>query len=105
LHGNDLGFFFHTTEKAPGLNEPGVTEAVEDQVFKTFMAFAGTGDPNNETIPELLPSAPGKVNTIFFREKPEVRVNFDDELNAILSEAFIDEQEEFMRNAISGRLG
>ncbi len=105
LHGNDLGFFFHTTEKAPGLNEPGVTEAVEDQVFKTFMAFARTGDPNNETIPELLPSAPGKVNTIFFRKEPEVRVNFDDSLNAALSDAFLDEQEEFMRNAISGRLG
>jgi len=105
LHGNDLGFFFHTTEKAPGLNEPGVTEEFENQVFSTFMAFAKTGDPNNSTIPHVDPCADGKINTLFFRTDPYVRTNFDDNLNGTLSDEFLDKQEEFMMNVMSGRMG
>ena len=105
LHGNDLGFVFHTTDRAPALQEPGVTEKVQEMVFSTVMAFVRTGNPNNSSIPDWKPSKPGEMNNMIFDLHPGVRVNHDRELNARLTEALLRKEEHFMYEAVSGRLG
>lgn len=104
LHGNDLGFIFHTTEKAPALKDPGTTEKVEDQVFWSVIAFAKTGNPNHEGLPQWEPSRPDALNTMMFGKYPEVRVNFDIELNNWMAENLLAVQEKEMMNAVAGRL-
>ena len=91
-HGNDLGFIFHTTDWAPGLQEPGVTEKVESEFFNAAISFARTGDPNHAGIPQWDASAPDQMNTLVFNKNTGVRVNYDQELNALLSEIKLPKQ-------------
>ena len=91
-HGNDLGFIFHTTDRAPGLQEPGVTEKVESEFFNAAISFARTGDPNHAGIPQWDASAPDQMNTLVFNKNTGVRVNYDQELNALLSEIKLPKQ-------------
>ena len=104
LHGNDLGFIFHTTGKAPALQEPGITEKVEDQVFRSVIAFARTGNPNHEGLPQWDPSSPDAQYTMLFGKCPEVRMNFDVELNNWMAENLLADQVQEMMNAVAGRL-
>ena len=92
LHGNDLGFVFHTTDRAPALQEPGVTEEVEKQVFETVIAFARTGNPNHEGLPEWPASTPSEMNTMIFGKETALRVNHDTELNAAMAGRFLEKQ-------------
>ena len=85
-HGNDLPFIFHTADKAPGLQEPGVTEKMTDEFFGAVMAFVRTGNPNHPGIPEWKPSKPDELNTMVFDKNTHVRTNFDLELIAELTE-------------------
>ena len=85
-HGNDLPFIFHTADKAPGLQEPGVTEKMMDEFFGAVMAFVRTGNPNHPGIPEWKPSKPDELNTMVFDKNTHVRTNFDLELIAELTE-------------------
>ena len=91
-HGNDLGFIFHTTDRAPGLQEPGVTEKVESEFFNAAISFARTGDPNHAGIPQWDASSPDQMNTLVFNKNTGVRVNYDQELNALLSEIRLPKQ-------------
>lgn len=100
-HGNDLGFVFHTTDRAPGLQEPGVTEKIEKQIFQTVMTFIRTGDPNNSGIPEWRPSKPGQMHTMIFGKEAEVRDNYDQQLNALLVEKKLKKQLEFLYTSVA----
>ncbi|MBQ6551972.1 MAG: carboxylesterase/lipase family protein [Lachnospiraceae bacterium] len=91
-HGNDLGFIFHTTDRAPGLQEPGVTEKAEAEFFNAAMAFARTGDPNHGGIPRWEPSKPDRMNTLVLNKNTCIRVNYDQKLNALLSEVKLPKQ-------------
>ena len=85
-HGNDLAFIFHTADKAPGVQEPGVTEKMLDEFFGAVMAFVRTGNPNHPGLPEWKPSCPNELNTMVFDRDTKVRTNFDLALNALLVE-------------------
>ena len=105
LHGNDLGFVFNTTDRAPALQEPGVTEKVQKEVFDTVMAFAKTGNPNNGSIPAWEPSKPGDFKALVFGKETAVRRNFDAELNDCMAGELLEKQVQFMYDSVSGRIG
>ncbi len=86
MHGNDLSFFFHTTDRAPGVQEPGVTEKIEEEFFGAVMAFVRNGDPNHPGLPVWKPSRPDELNTMVFDRGTRVRTNFDLALNELLVE-------------------
>lgn len=78
-HCSDIPYFFHNAELVPNTQMPGV-EKLEEQIFKSVMAFAHTGDPNNDTIPEWKASTPDEEHTILFSETTKVLTNHDHEL-------------------------
>lgn len=103
LHGNDLGFVFYTADRAPALQEPGITEKVQKEIFDTVMAFAKTGDPNNDGIPTWEASKPDAFNTMVFGKETAVRTNFDGKLNDCMAGALLEKQVQFMYESVSGR--
>ena len=79
-HCSDIPFVFHNTCFTPYTTIPGVTELLEKQIFDSVIAFARTGNPNNPSIPEWKPSAPGQEHTMIFDSRTRSRVNFDHEI-------------------------
>lgn len=85
-HCSDIPFVFHNTDKVEICNIPGVTDKLEQQIFKSVMQFARSGDPNyNESI-NWKSVTPEDEPTMIFDRKCEVRHNFDDKLLALLEE-------------------
>lgn len=78
-HCSDIPYFFHNAELVPNTQMPGV-EKLEQQIFRSVMAFAYTGDPNNDTIPNWKASTPDEEHTILFSEDTKVVTNHDHEL-------------------------
>lgn len=78
-HCSDIPYFFHNAELVPNTQMPGV-EKLEEQIFRSVMAFAHTGDPNNDTIPEWKASTPDEEHTILFSGDTKVVTNHDHEL-------------------------
>lgn len=75
-HCSDIPYFFHNAELVPNTRMPGV-EKLEEQIFRSVMAFAYTGDPNNDTIPEWKASTPDEEHTILFSRDTKVATNHD----------------------------
>lgn len=75
-HCSDIPYFFHNTELVANTQMDGV-EKLEEQIFKSVMAFAHTGNPNNDTIPEWKPSTPESEYTMLFSGDTKVAVNHD----------------------------
>jgi para-nitrobenzyl esterase len=72
-HTLDIPFMFNNVDKAVALTGDG-TEArrLEDQMSSAWIAFARTGDPNNETIPHW-PAYDGETRaTMVFDSKTEI---------------------------------
>ncbi len=84
-HCSDIPYFFHNTDLVAYPQMPGV-EKLEAQIFESVMAFARTGDPNNEEIPEWKPSAPGEEHTILFGPDTKVVTNHDKELIPLVAQ-------------------
>lgn len=82
-HCSDLPFFFHNTELVPVANIQGVTDRLEEQMSGALLAFAGTGNPNHEGMPKWPVSTGEKEQTMLWKETPEVKENFDNELLAV----------------------
>ncbi|MBD5102493.1 MAG: carboxylesterase/lipase family protein [Subdoligranulum sp.] len=78
-HCSDIPYFFHNTELVPNTRMPGV-EKLEEQIFKSVMAFAHTGNPNNDAIPEWKASTPEEEHTILFSGDTKVVTNHDRKL-------------------------
>lgn len=78
-HCSDIPYFFHNAELVPNTQMPGV-EKLEEQIFRSVMAFAHTGDPNNDTIPEWKASTPEAEHTILFSGDTKTVTNHDHEL-------------------------
>lgn len=86
-HCGDIDFFFHNAELSPLHQIPGVTSALQEQIFGAFMNFVRTGDPNGEGLPEWPEYKTGEENTLLFGKESGVRVNFDRELSAKVQKA------------------
>lgn len=79
-HCADIPFFFHNTELVPVSQIPGVTERVEEEIFRSVMAFAHTKNPSNEKVGTWQACTPEVEHTMVFGEKTELRTNYDAEL-------------------------
>lgn len=75
-HCSDIPYFFHNTELVANTQMEGV-EKLEEQIFKSVMAFAHTGDPNNDSIPKWEPSTQDKERTLMFSGDTKIVVNHD----------------------------
>lgn len=88
-HCSDIPYFFHNCELVPVCQETGVVEDLEDHIFKAVMAFARTGNPNHEGIPEW-PSTDGKdeYNMLLQKEWKVVK-NHDHAIEPILAKIML----------------
>lgn len=78
-HCADIPFFFHNTDKVELANIPGISDKLEDKIFKAFMQFVYTGDPSTEELTWPKCMADDAI-TMVFDEICETRNHFDDEL-------------------------
>ena len=78
---------FHNIDKVPVANIEGVSEELQDNMFKAIIEFAKTGNPNHEGIPQWNACTPTDESTMIFDKTCEVRHNFDDEILRVLKEA------------------
>ncbi|MCR5557168.1 MAG: carboxylesterase family protein [Butyrivibrio sp.] len=87
-HCSDIPFVFHNVERVPSANIEGVSEKLEEQVFSAVMAFAKTGNPNNDKIPQWDASKENDEATFVYDTECECRHNFDHKLVQMGREAF-----------------
>ena len=78
-HCSDIGFAFHNSEILPYCYAISYRERLEKEFCQAVVSFARTGDPNHEALPEWKNSSKDSVYTMFFDEKTEARMNFDNE--------------------------
>ena len=76
-HCADIPFVFRNTEFTPYTRMEGVTELLEKQIFESVMAFARTGDPNNDAVPAWAPCTPEKETVMIFDAHTRTAVNYD----------------------------
>lgn len=86
-HCSDIPFVFHNTELVPVANIPGVSDRLEEQIFGAVMAFARTGKPECEGLPQWPASREDDEATMIFDRVCEVRHNHDDRLLKLHAEA------------------
>ena len=86
-HCSDIPFVFHNTELVPVTNIPGVSDRLEEQIFGAVMAFARTGKPEYEGLPQWPASREDDEATMIFDRVCEVRHNHDDRLLKLHAEA------------------
>ena len=85
-HCADLPFIFNNTDKVEVCNIPGVSDQLEKQIFGGLIAFAKTGCPGHEGLPEWPPVTPDTVPTMIYDQTCEVRYDYDEELHALLDD-------------------
>lgn len=86
-HCSDIPFVFHNTELVPAANIPEVSDRLQEQIFGAVMAFARTGKPEYEGLPQWPASRENDEATMIFDRVCEVRHNHDDRLLKLHAEA------------------
>ncbi|MBQ7520754.1 MAG: carboxylesterase/lipase family protein [Clostridia bacterium] len=80
-HCSDIPYVFHNIDLVEHTHRPdgdnAVAERVQEQVFDSVMAFARTGNPANDRLPDWQPCGAGCENTMVIGEACGVRQNFD----------------------------
>ena len=79
-HCCDIPYVFHNidlVEYPGGPGAEGLAEKVQEEAFRSVMAFARTGDPNNGTIPQWPASREGKEAVLVLDGNTRVLENFD----------------------------
>lgn len=83
-HCSDIPFFFRNTDKVPICNIDGVSDELEDKMFKALIQFARSGNPNCEGLPEWNPVTTEEEPTMIFDRTCHVENNFDDDLMQLM---------------------
>ncbi|MDE6815239.1 MAG: carboxylesterase family protein [Lachnospiraceae bacterium] len=83
-HADELAFVFHNAEYIGALFAGEQTWKIQDEIFYSFMAFARTGDPNNEKITPWKRVTPQERNCFVFSKTPGNRVSHDEELMELI---------------------
>ena len=78
-HCCDIPYIFHNCDITPMTQQEGV-DKLEAEIFGAAIAFARTGDPNCDAIPNWPCSKPDAEYTMFYQNEPVVRKNHDHEL-------------------------
>ena len=86
-HCSEIPFVFHNVDKVPICNIPDVTDKLEEQIFKAWISFAKSGNPNHPGLPEWPACKPGDEATMIFDRNSEVKHNYDNELIALHKKA------------------
>ena len=84
-HADELAFVFHNVEYIGSQFAGEQTYIMQDQIFNSFMAFARTGNPNNDKIPAWKAVTPDEHNCFVFSKAPGNRVAHDEELMEIVA--------------------
>ncbi len=79
-HCADIPFVFHNTEHVPGVQQAGMTERLEQELFESVLAFARKGDPGHGGIPPWPAVTPSEEHTMVFGSPTELKCNHDTEL-------------------------
>jgi carboxylesterase type B len=85
-HCADIPFFFHNTDKVEICNMPGVSDRLEENIFRAVINFADNGDPNHSGLPHWPAVTPEVEPTMLFDADCTVRENYDDDLLALIEE-------------------
>ena len=86
-HCSDIAFFFHNTDKVEVANLEGVSDKLEEQIFRAVISFAQAGNPNHPGLPEWPAVTAGEEPTMIYDRECKVLNNYDDELMKTLHEA------------------
>ena len=93
-HCCDIPYVFHNVDLVEYPHGPqeeeGLSERVQEEVFRTVMAFAKTGNPENEVIPPWPASGNGKESVLILDQHTRVLENHDHALMKAL-EKYSDE--------------
>ena len=84
-HCSDIPYFFANCELLPAYQRD-VDKKIEDEIFRRFMAFMRTGNPNTETYGGWLPCGGEEENTALLGENTKFVKNHDHELISKLIE-------------------
>ena len=82
-HCCDIPYVFHNIDLVEYPWGPGTektAEKVQEEAFRSVMAFAASGNPNNETVPAWPASRPGSENVLVLDGNTRVLENYDHEL-------------------------
>lgn len=84
-HCSDIPFFFNNTDKVEICAIPGGSAVLEKQIFGALIAFARTGEPGHDGLPEW-PAVTAEIEpTMIFDRQCEVRNNYDDALYTLIN--------------------
>ena len=98
-HGAELNFCFNTLHLA-GRDLPNPSESdllLADRMAQSWANFAHTGDPNVDGLPQWHPYSEQNGECFIFSPEPEVRHNFDRELQQLINSHCFKKLEEFYR--------
>ncbi len=79
-HCSEIPFVFRNTELVPICNKPGVSDALEESMFRAWISFAQSGDPNHKELPEWPACEPESEVVMIFDEVCKAKVNYDHDL-------------------------
>ena len=79
-HCSDIPFVFHNTDKVLICNVPGVSDDLENKMFRAWTNFAKFGDPNDPSLPVWPACKPGDTATMVLDRECRLEHNFDKEL-------------------------
>ena len=83
-HNSEEPFMFHNADCIETAYVPGVSEKLQDQMAGAWVAFAKTGNPNHDLIPEWKPVTPDTVNTLIFDRECRLGVDHDKKLTGLI---------------------
>ena len=86
-HNAEEPYMFHNAEYIETAYIPGVSERLQDQMAGAWVAFAKTGNPNHDLIPNWPAVTPDSVPTMMFDEECEVGIDHDKKLMELLPDA------------------
>lgn len=83
-HCSDNPYITHNAQFYEATYVPGVSERIQDQLCGAYVAFASTGDPNHELIPEWKPVNAEHMYTMIFDETTRLGKDHDKRLQELL---------------------
>ncbi len=83
-HCSDIPYFFGSSELVEICGNED-REKLERELFGSLMAFAKSGTPNNENVPEWKPVELENATTMVFDKQTEAKLNYDDKVFDVIN--------------------
>ena len=89
-HCSDIPYVFHNIDLVEyphgPMAEAGLAERIQEEAFRSVMAFAANGNPDNETIPAWPACSADRENVLILDGKTRVLQNHDHEIMQVYAE-------------------